>query len=166
MTEFELIALAHTGKYPLMRAEDYVKLAYQHSMGPGHLVKSHEQALLRLLEETGKENCTADIEPIGNGLARLMLDGSKFEIATAEAAELFEKTANSFPKSMEKLTECLSSLCGLSEKGLLTCDACGFIADYKAQGCPMLSHSEAYRAAYAPSYRVIYIDLVKEYTHG
>ena len=42
--------------------------------------------------------------------------------------------------------------CGLSTEARALAD---YLAQYRAEGCPMVSHSETYRNAYRPAYRVV-----------
>ena len=64
--DFEKIVLLHAEKYPLMQAQDFVKLAYQAAFGCGHMVKGTENALLRVQSE--RNNTYAVFaEDIGNG---------------------------------------------------------------------------------------------------
>ncbi len=37
-----------------------------------------------------------------------------------------------------------------------------YLAKYIAAGCPMVSHSEIYRQAYKPAYRVVKVDRIRE----
>ena len=49
--EISRILLDHLERYPLMEAEDAVKLVFQGMLGVGHLIASEETALERLQQE-------------------------------------------------------------------------------------------------------------------
>ena len=69
------ILLLHGRRYPLMMPQDAVKLLYQSTFGPGHLIAHKEQARTRLLEEYMLTPSGPPVawEPIGNGLGRVYL---------------------------------------------------------------------------------------------
>ena len=46
--EMRRLLQQQSARYPLMNEEDVVKFVFQALQGPGHLVASKEQALLRL----------------------------------------------------------------------------------------------------------------------
>lgn len=144
-------------KYPLSEPQDIVKLLYQREFGPAHAIPDPERALNWLKEEY--ESCVQEegflLEYIGNGYARL--DLKKLDangITCVRAAEAFVKSAvpagdkKAFADMLGELSkdELIRKLCpGLA----------AYIADYIAAGCPAVHHSETYRAAYAPAYRVV-----------
>lgn len=163
MEDFEKILLYHFEKYPLMTPVDAVKLCYQSAFGCGHLVKNKDFALSMLekeLEET-EENFGAQLlEPIGGGYVRLNLHKAKADkIPEEKIAGIFMESANSGEKSeIEPKLELLKELAKeertpFSEKSLLE-----YLSGYSSE---MVSHSETYRKAYAPAYRVVLEKLVE-----
>ena len=157
MEDFEKILIYHFEKYPLMTPVDAVKLCYQSAFGCGHLVRNKDFALSMLkkeLEET-KEDFDAQLfEPIGGGYLRLDLHKAKAEkIPEEKIAGIFMESANSGEKGeIEPKLELLKKLAKegrtpFPEKPLLE-----YLSEYNGE---MVSHSETYRKAYSPAYRVV-----------
>ncbi len=157
MENFEEILLYHFEKYPLMTPVDAVKLCYQSAFGCGHLIKNKDFALSMLkkeLDETASD-CDAQLfEPIGGGYVRLDLHKAKAEgISEEKIAEIFIESANSGIKT--KLEPELSILKKLAKEGITPFSEKSleeYLSGYKGE---MVSHSEEYKKAYAPAYRVI-----------
>ena len=86
-------------------------------------------------------------------------------LGAEEIADLFIASAARPRGSAESFGEKLALLEErLGETGYaFPADAlAAFLAGYRAAGCPMLSHSEVYRRAYRPAYRVIEAKLLPE----
>lgn len=155
------ILLAHFDRYPEMTPQDAVKLVYQSAFGPGHLLADPERArafLHRELEET-PARAGAVYEPIGGGYARLHLAAAKAEgMAETEIFAAFFRAANRQTPGKAAFEQGLSLLEGLAAAGQTPFSAealADYLARYRAEGCPMVSHSEIYRNAYRPAYRVV-----------
>ena len=155
------ILLSHFARYPQMTPQDAVKLVYQSAFGPGHLLADLARAkafLHRELEETPAR--AGDVyEPIGNGYARLHLAAAKAEgMGEAAVFQAFFAAANGKTPGKEAFEGGLTALEALTAAGEAPFSA-GELADYltayRAEGCPMVSHSAPYRAAYRPAYRVV-----------
>ncbi len=152
----------HAEKYPLMQPCDVVKLIYQSEFLGGHMIKSPEQSFLRLTDEFEHVEKTPGaelFEYIGNGVSRVNLsplDPEKYPLSQLNRD--FCESANIRRGSMEDF---------LAKLDILTSEfprfGFGFSADqledylkkYREAGCPAVSHSEKYRLAYKPAYRVI-----------
>jgi len=154
MTAFETVLAAHLERYPHMAPADCVKLAYQHRLGPAHLL-SDEAAVLRALKE--EWDCVPagaphrPTEDIGNGLCRFHLnDIAEKDLGALILVKLFALTAKEYAAREETLTGELSALEKLPIPGMGE-----WLADYRARGCPPVRHSEGYRLAYAPRYRIL-----------
>lgn len=144
---------SHLSRYPQMEPQDFGKLAYQHAFGPEHLISSPEQ----VLEGIGKEraalcpdSASHEREQIGNGLCRFPLSALKDELDEALLAKLFFLTAREHTGSRALLDESLTLLEALPVPGMTK-----WLSDYRAKGCPPVSHSETYRMAYRPHYRLL-----------
>lgn len=162
MNEIEKILLEHSARYPLMEAQDYVKLLYQMHMGPGHLVTNPEEALRRVKAERTTGQTGVRLEAIGNGLSRCYLDGGDGTLTDEAITDAFILTANTFMKQPDGLLEALEELTMLSAAGRIACDTEPYKSAYVASGMPPVSHSENYRRAYHPAYRVVFEDLIRE----
>lgn len=151
---FQDIARKHALRYPLMRPQDYAKLAYQNEFGPEHLAPGKEQILSSLREEWGAvlpDGSPHPPEPIGNGLCRFHLTCEyDFALAAPLLAELFYLTAQRRRGTAAGLAEDLALLEALDIPGMTD-----WLADYRRQGCPPVHHSQVFRAAYHPHYRLL-----------
>ena len=157
----EIIAF-HAKRYPLMQPQDAVKLLYQHSFGVGHLISDSRMFYERLIREMEGTEPLPGIpltEPIGNGLVRVMLNSPESarisaEELTAACIRTAAEPCDSMETFMGKLAvledACRNSLFSFTPKELED-----HLREYRAAGCPAVSHSETYRRAYRPAYRVV-----------
>jgi uridine kinase len=162
------ILLRHHARYPEMRIEDMVKLIYQNEFAGGHMIEDEEESLRRIREEMGcHEDCQAkagayaDIfEDIGNGLCRIYLPNVRQGFLAPETVNrFFIRTANAIRGSVKSFEGKLRVLKQCLLEGSLPFspdDLENYLEKYKRLGYPPVSHSEQYRNAYAPSYRVIF----------
>ena len=158
MTERELL-LWHAERYPRAEPTDLLKLVYQAAFGAGHLVSDPAAVLDRLVREMRDAPVTDRLtEPIGGGLLRIYLgDAREAGIAPETIAEGFCRAARRAPEPalLDRMLAALTALAGegafaFSEQALRR-----ELALWEAAGRPLLRHSESYRAAYAPAYRLI-----------
>ena len=163
------ILKAHAARYPLMRPEDAVKLIYQNEFGGGHLISDPEKSLewiRREYAETTSDSSAPLLEDIGNGIARLHfqpLDISKLSLEDVNAlfvrsAEVHKGDMENFRRKLELLEENFADIGFSFDRAALN----DYLKRYREAGCPMVSHSEVYRKAYKPCYRVIVRTLVNE----
>ena len=158
------LLLSHFTKYPKMELRDMVKLIYQMEFAGGHLIKNAKESLERIINERGAlqpcaDACPHAFEPIGNGLVRLHLQHmdatgitpdmvNQFFIHTAQS---IKGTEGGFEAKVDTLRQCCV-------RGELPYDVEGldaYMAKLKGQGYPAVSHSQTYRDAYAPAYRIV-----------
>lgn len=161
------ILLRHAARYPLMRPCDAVKLIFQNEFGSGHMVKNEAAALERLLAELAqtKRDAAAPLyEDIGNGLVRLNLCAADAALLPPQSINAaFVATANTVrgvKASFFAKLDTLRTACAQGHFAFSTVELGQYIEQYKRAGCPAVSHSEEYRQAYAPSYRVILFTLL------
>ena len=94
---------------------------------------------------------------IGNGLCRLYLDTLPHGAVPA-AERLFAAAAKLVQGSEARFAQKLDLLCRLAAKNRLPIDPqklAGAVDEYRAAGCPIPRHSDTYRSAYAPHYRLL-----------
>ncbi len=155
MFEFREIVLRHAKKYPLMQPCDAVKLAYQNEFGSAHLCRSHDVEK-SLLEEYNRAKSADDaFVDIGNGLTRLSV---AFVESVSAAARVLYASASLVHGETSRFREKLATLLRAAENGVFSFSAeelSEYIKEYEKDGFLPVSHSEEYRRAYAPSYRVI-----------
>ena len=151
----------HASRYPLMEPTDAVKLVYQQVMGGGHMIADPQVSLRRLkaeLEETPPDFVPLT-EEIGNGLVRLNLSAMESAGLSPEAVNrIFVESANQIRGSREAMLKGLDALRTVCAGGAFsfTDEALeAYLADYAERDYPVVSHSESYREAYAPAYRVV-----------
>lgn len=158
----EQILRSHAAAYPAMRPQDAVKLVYQNEFGAGHLAADGQSCLARLRTELAFATETPDspsFEDVGNGLVRLYP-------AAAAAGGLHLRTVNRFfvltaqqcsgsIGSFEQKLDGLRALCRAGVFGFSEGELKDYLQEYRALGYPAVHHSEEYRRAYAPFYRVV-----------
>ena len=162
MAELSAVLLAHAQRYPAMEPTDAVKLIYQNEFGGGHMIHDAERCLAYLRREYGatpRDPSHPLAEEIGNGIVRVHL--------SALPAQRLEELGQAFLRSAELQQGSLS--CFLAKLDLLRQLCCDghfrfgldqldhYLADYADAGYPAVSHSEAYRMAYVPAYRIVLI---------
>ena len=164
------ILSAHFAAYPAMRPEDAVKLIYQNEFGPGHMVDDEGKCLARLKKEMAALSPWKSeplYESIGGGLCRLNLRPCDARgIAPEDIHRLFRDTAGSIQgdqkRFLKKLKE-LTAMAGADEAPFSSAELDYFLILYRERGFPAISHSDAYRAAYRPAYRVVLQKRLKDY---
>lgn len=159
----ELLA-SHYVNFPGMEIQDAVKFLYQHFMGPGHLIADEQLAFARLESEWEQVKPDADAPlscSLGNGLCRLNLNHCKaIGLSVQTIARLFVLTASHVQPDPARLDESLDLIYQLPFPRK---EAERFLTHYRAQGCPMVSHSDRFREQYAPAYRIVseyYVNII------
>ncbi|MBR4941545.1 MAG: hypothetical protein IKZ19_06045 [Clostridia bacterium] len=150
----------HAESYPKMRPADAVKLIYQNEFGGEHMI-SDPAATLEYLR-TEMSQLTPDsrpaFTPIGNHRSRLELSSqTAFSLGSDLINRMFVFSAlrggtmETFEVKLERLRDSVDEgIFGFSSE-----EYDRFIEKYRASGCPALHHSETYREAYLPAYRVV-----------
>lgn len=157
-TGFEKAALFHAEKYPLMQAQDFVKLAYQSAFGCGHMVSDYESVCARIESErmNGEKNVCA--EDIGNGYKRLHIASGEYQLGTDAVSRLFMMSAEAVTESKDLFFAFGDILKGLSEERKIAPSRREIeqsLLKFENGDFAPVSHTEIYRAAYKPSYRVV-----------
>ena len=160
---------AHLARYPAMQLDDIYKLLHQAALGPGHAVDNPVAARKRLDQE---------IEALGDGPAEPMQDIispdgrlgrvhlRSYLAARGDADALhraFVETANSYPASPDKLAKfcgCLGDLAAAGGIPFTREEVVAYFGKIAQDGYPAVHHSEAFRNAYRPAYRVVAVDLL------
>ena len=152
----------HAKNHPELELQDAIKFLYQSCMGPGHLVLDPKAVLERLEAEWANVEGDADTpltEPLGNGLCRLSLAACKGQgLEPATLAALFLHTAQTVTPDRQELEKGLKLLYHLPFPRE---DVDRALEDYRKAGMPAVHHSDRYRRAYAPAYRVVEQDLAR-----
>lgn len=151
----------HYANFPSLEIQDAVKFLYQHHMGPGHLIEDEGTALSHLKSEWDGVVPDSDaplFQPIGNGLCRLNLNRCKADnLSIYTIAKLFTLTSRNFSPDKHALEQ---SLPLISVLPFPRDEVNGYLEQYRAQGCPMVSHSPRFRQQHHPAYRVALLHYV------
>ena len=157
--EMKNIIRAQKKRRPLMTEEDIVKLAFQGMLGVGHLVASEERALERLhAEMEGLE--PDETEPLTERTSpewfRLNLRAAKAKgIREADIAHMLCQSAKKKPLNFTRQN--VYNFCVKLDGSDRMKAAAQKVLDENW----LPSHSEQYREAYHPSYRVLHKDFRK-----
>ena len=154
--------LRHVARYPLMQPTDAVKLIYQNEYGGGHLIRDEQQCLQYLLQEYRRTPQLHDAllaESIGNGIFRVHLNALDAHSYSLDAlGKDFIRSSAIQKGSFDSFLRKLELLRQMTREGLLPFSSESlelYLKSYAAAGYPMVSHSEIYRTAYTPAYRII-----------
>lgn len=133
----------HQQKYPKRTLQDDIKFLYQHHLGCEHFVFSPQKTFEYILSEPKKQK-EMEIEDIGNGFVRVHFGILQNAQATL-LNRIFVKTSE-IKGDKQAFLKDLLDLKNDSNKEEI--DA------YIASGMPSIHHSEVFRNAYEPCYRV------------
>ena len=161
---------AHLARYPAMQLDDIYKLLHQAALGPGHAVDNPAAARKRLdqelaaLSEAPTEPLQDIISPDGR-LGRVHLRSYLEAGGSPDALhDAFVETAKSYPASPDKLAKfcgCLGDLAAADGIPFARDDVLAYFDKISRDGYPAIHHSEAFRIAYRPAYRVVAVDLLQ-----
>lgn len=160
MEELKVVLIRHAARYPLMQPTDAVKLIYQNEFGGGHMIRDEQACLAYLRREYDSITKDANVplyEEIGNGIVRVHLAAVKPE-DLAQLGRDFIRSAAEHTGSKERFLEKLDVLRQLTAEGYFQFDKMeleAYLSEYIRSGCPAVSHSDSYRNAYRPAYRVV-----------
>lgn len=156
-----LLAEAYQAR-PAMLAVDLMKLIYQRVFGPGHLIQDRASSLAYLEAEwPGAQGHPGDclLEPIGLGFARLNLAVARQAgLALPLVHDAFLLSAAQLVGSAQAYAQETAVLTALCQAGRLPFPAAqvdDLLAAWQQGGQRPFSHSQAYRLAYRPAYRVL-----------
>ena len=172
----EQLLLTHFQRYPLMEPTDAVKLLYQSVFGGGHLIPDPAIALARLEKELAETPVMPGqplIESIGCGMVRLYLsspDARRLSPAVINRA-FCTSAAHRYrvPGASERFQTALDTLTVVTARGNAPFSAealAAYLEQYRASGCPAVSHSARYHDAYHPAYRVMEAEAAEALSAG
>jgi len=160
----------HLQRYPRLALADIYKLLHQAALGPGHAVKNAAAARAALVSEAadlGDGPADPLLDPISpdGRLARIHL---RAYVAARrdldQLAEAFLQTAAGYagaPDKLAKFCACLGDLADAGGIPFSRAEVAAYFEPIIAQGYPVVHHSDAYRVAYRPAYRVVDIQLLE-----
>lgn len=158
---FEIYFFRHLQLHPSADACDLLKFCYQRAFGAEHLLRDLTAAKRYFDSEYAETEPQKGMlaEPLSDEIVRVHFAAWKAERFDAEA--LFSAFAASAHPNLggrqlfsEDLKSVRTCLLHLSDRSLLTAwDA--FLTQYDQNGCPMVRHSERFRSAEKPAYRIV-----------
>ena len=160
---------AHFERYPAMQLHDVYKLLHQAALGPGHAVDNPAAAGKRLDQEIqalggGSIEPPQDIISPDGRLGRIHLRTYVTGGGNVHALHrAFVETANTYPASPDKLAKfcgCLGDLAAAGGIPFTQKDVVAYFEKIAQDGYPAIHHSEVFRNAYQPAYRVVAVDLL------
>ena len=150
----------HYKKYPKLQVRDIFKFIYQSSFGCEHSVSDLETVKARISEEysDGCRCAKGEVESLDGDYVRVPLHYIENGLSTETLAKLFFLSAKKEEDGRAALEKKLQTVKEMVSEGLLPfsgdeLDAA--VREWAAQGFPAVRHSEAFKAEYKPSYRVI-----------
>ena len=162
MEELVHILKSHAARYPEMEPTDAVKLIFQNEFGGGHMIRDEDSCMAYLRRECENTERNRDIplwEEIGNGIVRVNLTALTEEVYPVEQlGRDFIRTAAAHKGEIPSFLEKLGVLRQLTEEGIFPFSPAQleiYLTQYAKAGYPPVSHSQRYRDAYHPAYRVI-----------
>lgn len=167
METLEQVLRRHARKYPMMEPTDAVKLIYQNVFGGGHLIKDPAAcrcALQHEYEKTRQDPYAPLLEPIGNGMVRVMLSGlDAGGYSVQQLGSDFVRSSQEHHGSLQGFLLKLDILRKVTACGVFSFsqeDLEAYLTEYAKKGYPAVSHSERYRNAYKPAYRIVLLKLL------
>ena len=153
------LLLEHYKKYPKLRAEDIFKYLFQSAFGCEHLVSDYSAALNYIKKELENVSALPTLDELDGEYTRVHISC----LAPETLARLFCLSAKK-EEGLEALKAKLNVARELVADGTLSLDADEFekkLNAWRSAGYPALHHSDAFREAYHPAYRVISNKYVK-----
>ncbi len=152
----------HLQLHPSMTPRDLVKLCYQAAHGAEHLLADPERArgyLRREMDSVEADRNIPLIEPISDGIARVNLAAWKARgLSVDRLFEMFLATAQVSGEGDARLNAYLDEVTEYLSRVSTTVPLSAwleFIDEYNSLGRPAVHHSEAYRTAEHPAYRIV-----------
>jgi hypothetical protein len=167
MNELRKIIKHHAGKYPEMQPCDAVKLIFQNEFGGGHLISDKSQSLAYLFHEYVSIPQKKDIpicEDIGNGIVRVnMASLDTYDLRIEDLNEIFVLSSCNIKGTEESFLQKLKILKEETGRGIFRFslnELEQYLDEYLSSGIRPVSHSNEYKKAYNPAYRVVLKNLL------
>ncbi len=154
------LLIMHYQAYPQLQIQDLFKFMYQSSFGCEHLLSSPETVTDYIQKEYDSlsHHNQATIEQLDGGYCRVPLSYLDQGLQANTLGKLFYLSARKEANGKEALLQKLSVAKDLIRQKLLPFSLEEFETaekEWKISGYPAIHHSEAFRQAYHPAYRVI-----------
>ena len=147
-----------------LEIKDLFKFIYQSCFGCEHLVSNYDDVLNRIINEA--QSCELDnlpdVEYLDGEYCRIHLKAINSQKSLEWLCRAFIDSSKTHPEGEKRLEEQLENLLLYSESGMIHFERDILekeIIEWRELGFPPIHHSETFRRAHHPSYRVI----LKEY---
>ena len=152
--------LAHWNNYPKLQLQDVFKALYQSTFGCGHLIADPSAAAEYIRKEAAVcvDHGEPFVEPLDGDYCRVHLACLRHGMTAETLARFFTLSAEMPTGKKEDLEQKLAVLLEMAASGELPFDPEQTereIAAWREVGFPPLHHSEVFRKAYSPAYRVV-----------
>lgn len=157
MERSEKILIMHYQKYPELQIQDVFKFIYQSSFGCEHMVSSVEKVTAYIQEEYDGAT-DGEIEELDGNYCRVPLSYISKGLSAETFGKLFYLSAKKEEDGQDNLIKKLETAKKLVAENKLPFNIDEFnmaVENWKAQGYPAVHHSERFRKAYKPQYRLI-----------
>ena len=149
--------------HPAMQMQDIIKLCYQAVFGPEHLLADIERAKKFFMQEYEATPANASLplyEPVSDTFCRVNLGAWKARsLAPEELFRLFAVSADrKVPGTESDFDDCIKAAEAMMHDGLLPFSPDEwnlFYTSYRKDGIRPVHHSDAYRLAERPAYRLV-----------
>lgn len=157
--DFEFYLRNQIKAHPSSRPSDIVKLCYQAANGAEHLLNDMDAARAYLFREYEKTDAR-DIplfEELSSGVCRVNIAAWKYRGLPIDwLFAMFKSSAKICDKGREALSEYIRVVGNILPEMPFSADEwAAYISEYEKLGMPAVHHSEVYREAENPAYRIV-----------
>ena len=150
----------HFQRYPLLQPQDVLKFLHQSTFGCGHLIASPTAAAAYIRQEMGQcADSSVTLEDLDGDFCRVHLSYTKkLGVSADTLAKLLAQSAQEPCGNEESLETQLTIALSMAKNGEFPFSFESLnqeIIPWRSAGFPARHHSEVFRNAYAPAYRVI-----------
>lgn len=160
------LLIEHYNTYPRLEVSDIFKFIFQSAYGCEHLVSSEERALNYIKEElkrvSGDE--APRVDRLDGDYSRVYLSCLNDKVTPEVMAKYFCLSAKVEPDGRERLLEKIAVARELIRDGTIPLSLRDFDElneKWREAGYPAIHHSDSFREAYHPAYRVIANEYLK-----
>ena len=159
-TQTRDLLIRHHRTYPLMQIQDLFKFLFQSAFGCEHLVSNRDAAIAYIRREYDSlpPMSPTPPDPLDGAYSRVHLSCLQEGLTPETLGELFCRSAKTEPSGQADLLDKLQTARDLIHEGLLPFSPEEFqdmLSVWAEKSYPPVHHSDAFRAAYHPAYRVI-----------
>ena len=159
MEETKVFLTEHCARYPALRPQDLLKAIHQSVFGCGHFIENESVARDLLRQELETPGPAAEIELLDGEYCRVPLGYLTHSGLSPETLfRLFVLSAEAPAPNPDLLQSKLDALLALAAEGALPFsyeETANAVAQWQQAGFPLCRHSQEFRDAYRPTYRVI-----------